>query len=63
MPDVTPKHGLGWQDAQMAQVVRCGKTAIPDMTLDADSDPRRCPVCGKLLRLVWDVRIEEAPDA
>lgn len=58
-------HGLDWQDDQMAALARCGSTAIPDgRILHTDGDHKIdyaeqvCPVCGKQLRLVWDVRAE-----
>ena len=62
-----PSHGLGWQDGELAALVRCGDEDISkrDVTLNADTRwdgserDQQCPNCGKFLRLIWDVRVEE----
>lgn len=57
------EHGLGWMDDGLAELSRCGTTRLVTeyVTLDADKReaPTQCPVCGKWLRLVWNVYAEE----
>lgn len=49
------KHWLTWEDGGMAGF-DCGKKEGGVLTAH---EARQCPVCGKYLRLIWDVRIEE----
>lgn len=57
------KHTTGWEDARMAEVFCDGERVG---TIDAEHDeyndePWVCDRCGAVLRLIWDVRIEEVP--
>lgn len=49
-------HSLAWADGGVAGVKCAGKDAG---TLMSDSPPEPCVECGALLRLHWDVRVEE----
>lgn len=57
-------HRLGWEDDGMALLTHCGTARIEDgPVLHAShypDDARECPVCHKMLRLNWQVTVEEA---
>ena len=59
-------HSTGWEDAGSASVTFCNGQRLPEygVVLSADdSQPTTCPRCGKKLRLVWSVKIEEVGDS
>jgi hypothetical protein len=51
-------HSLGWQDDYIAKLV-CddGKT---DQILSSGDEPVQCEACRKMVRLVWNVYVEES---
>jgi len=52
-------HTTTWEDDGVVGV-KCDGNIVRDFTLDSDATkPRKCPRCGKNLRVIWDVRIEE----
>lgn len=59
-------HGTLWEDGGIALLANCGEVDLRkhEVLITAESYGGRpgeyvCPNCGKKLRLVWDVRIEE----
>jgi len=52
------KHTTGWEDAQMAEVYCDGHWTGAVIHAD-EGEPFVCDRCGTVLRLVWDVRLEE----
>lgn len=53
-------HTTQWEDGQMAMIECDGKST--DMILHGDElEIKECPLCGKRLRLAWDVRVVEVP--
>ncbi len=53
-------HSTAWEDGGIVSVLCDGRAT--DMLLDEqqpERQPRACPLCKKMLRLVWNVRIEE----
>lgn len=66
MTERAMSHRLGWQDDHMAELETCGTTTVESghiLNIDGDLGTlgyagQVCPVCGKQLRLIWDVRAE-----
>ena len=52
-------HEITWEDAKMVGFT-CGESGA-EMSLAVEHAPEACSVCGKKLRLIWDVRIVEEP--
>lgn len=50
-----PRHETDWEDSGVAGILCGGQEAG---SLMANDEPRPCDVCGALLRLHWDVRVE-----
>lgn len=56
-------HRTAWEDGRMAGV-QCDGRDAGTISADEDGDePFVCDYCGAVLRLVWDVRLEEQPSA
>lgn len=55
------RHETFYEDNGLAGIAICDGVDIRnrDFTLDTDRPPRRCPHCGKLLRLSWKVEVVE----
>lgn len=60
--DDTPKHWPIFEDGgqHMAHVV-CERNQSEESSFDlwAGDAPTPCPHCGALVRLIWNVRVEE----
>lgn len=59
MPDIGT-HGTGWEDQGMVSFY-CGRTEAG--MLSVDDGVIACPLCGKRIHLVWEVYVEEDPNA
>ena len=53
-------HSTHWEDDGMAGVYCDGKDAD---VIAVDSTNWHCCICGKHLRLIWDVRLEEISES
>ncbi len=50
-------HKTDWEEGGSAGIL-CGNKAA--QAIDAADGWVKCPVCGKKIRLIWEVRVEEA---
>ena len=63
MAETKAQHRTDWEDSGMVSVIWCGDQRTDRLILTDDGEPQRCDVCGKFVRLVWDVRIETVNSA
>lgn len=55
----SPEHAIKWQKDESARLDTCDGHEIEPACYFYAGEQKACPRCGKMLRLVWNVYVEE----
>lgn len=55
----SPEHAIKWQEDESAALDTCDGHEIKPACYFYAGEQKACPRCGKMLRLVWNVYLEE----